>query len=94
VRVVGLSSKVDRNSVRVSGGKGEAVILEVSYNTKWEPKTKDDGSERSTLQRELDQLAEQIARQEEGLARIAVQLTTHDTHDTHRTRRTTRHSRL
>lgn len=71
VRVVGLSSKVDRNSVRVSGGKGEAVILEVSYNTKWEPKTKDDGSERSTLQRELDQLAEQIARQEEGLARIA-----------------------
>lgn len=73
VRVVGLSSKVDRNSVRVSGGKGEAVILEVSYNTKWEPKTKDDGSERSTLQRELDQLAEQIARQEEGLARIAAE---------------------
>jgi hypothetical protein len=66
------------------------VILEVSYNTKWEPKTKDDGSERSTLQRELDQLAEQIARQEEGLARIAVQLTTHTAHAAHDT---TRHSR-
>jgi hypothetical protein len=26
---VGLSSKVDRNSVRVLGGKGEALILEV-----------------------------------------------------------------
>jgi len=69
--------------VRVSGGKGEAVILEVSYNTKWEPKTKDDGSERSTLQRELDQLAEQIARQEEGLARIAVHAA-HVAHDTTR----------
>ena len=48
---MGLSSKVDRNSVRVSGSKGEATILEVSHNTRWESKTKDDGSELSALQR-------------------------------------------
>jgi len=29
--VVGLPSHVDSNSVRVSGGKGAAVILEVLY---------------------------------------------------------------
>ena len=30
--VLGLSARVDSNSVRVSGGKGNAVILEVSKN--------------------------------------------------------------
>jgi len=67
--IVGLSSKVDRNSVRVSG-QGSATILEVSYNTKWRPKNNDNGSERATLQRTLEELNEKIDRETEALARI------------------------
>jgi len=67
--VFGLSSKVDRNSVRVAGGKGSAIILEVSYNQRWEDK-KNDESEVGRLKREGEELDAKIAAMREALSRI------------------------
>jgi len=70
VSIFGLSSKVDRNSVRVSGGKGSAVILEVSHNVRFEAKNKDDGTEQGRLTKELEELDEKISRHSEIQGRV------------------------
>jgi len=70
ITVDGLSSKADRNSVRVSGGKGEAVILEVQFNSRWERKNKDEQTELGRLQREKEDVDEKIARLEEAMNRL------------------------
>jgi len=70
VTVEGLPSKVDRNSVRVSGGKGEAVILEVQFNSRWERKNKDEQTELGRCQREKDEIEDKINRCNEAMDRL------------------------
>jgi len=70
VSVSGLSSKVDPNSVRVAGGKGSAIILEVSYSSRWQPKTRNDGTELSKMKLQLEGFDEKIQRLEEEQRRI------------------------
>lgn len=66
--VKGLPKSVKSDSIHVSGGKGEAVILEVSYSLVYDEKKKDE--EREKLLLELEELKEKQQEHNTTLSRV------------------------
>eukprot|EP01119_Soliformovum_irregulare_P007650 TRINITY_DN200_c0_g1_i1.p1 TRINITY_DN200_c0_g1~~TRINITY_DN200_c0_g1_i1.p1 ORF type:complete len:355 (-),score=108.38 TRINITY_DN200_c0_g1_i1:999-2063(-) len=64
VHIEGLSMNVDKDTVRVSGGKGHATILEVSVESKWSKPDQDHSQEPLLKQRDdLNAKAKVISQQ-------------------------------
>ena len=64
---------VDKNSVRISGGKGNATILEVSVQSRWIT-PEDSKDQLEVLKKDKKELEKKAARIKEALSRVEVKI--------------------